>query len=84
LAKVGENVSAPLAAVLLLEKGPENRLEVVDEKSAVRRLLRNILFFAEDQEMVRMVFQSACDFVERVPVKRLIFTPDQRVWDLIV
>ena len=84
LAKVGENVSAPLAAVLLLEKGPENRLEVVDEKSAVRCLLRNILFFAEDQEMVRMVFQSACDFVERVPVKRLIFTPDQRVWDLIV
>jgi hypothetical protein len=83
LAKVGENVTAPLQALFLLEKGPENRFEDVERKAAIRLLLRNILFFAEDQEMVRMVFQSACDFVERVPVRRLIFAPDERVWDLI-
>jgi hypothetical protein len=83
LAKVGENVTAPLEALFLLEKGPENRFEEIDRKAAVRSLLRNILFFAEDEEMVRMVFQSACDLVERIPVKRLIFAPDQRVWDLI-
>ena len=50
---------------------------------AIRRLMRNILFFAEDIELVQKVFQSACEFVERVPVQRLTFTPDSRVWDLI-
>ena len=29
------------------------------------------------------VFQSACEFVERVPVQRLTFAPDSRVWDMI-
>ena len=49
----------------------------------IRRLMRNILFFAEDADLVQSVFQSACEFVERVPVQRLTFTPDSRVWDLI-
>ena len=84
LAKVGENVSAPLSALFLLEKAPENRFEDLEKKTAVGLLLRNILFFAEDPEMVKMVFQSACDFVERVPVRRLIFRPDQSVWEMIV
>lgn len=83
LAKAGENLSAPLAALFLLEKGPENRIELVAPVEAVRSLLRNILFFAEDSELVRRLFQSACDFIERVPVRRLIFVPDRRVWEII-
>ena len=51
---------------------------------AARALLRNILFFAHDQELVGTVFQSVFDFVARVPVERLIFTPGVRVWELIV
>jgi hypothetical protein len=46
-------------------------------------LLRNILFFADDPETVKLVFSSAFDFVTRVPVRRLTFFPNQRVWDLI-
>jgi hypothetical protein len=46
-------------------------------------VLANMLFFAEDQEMVQWVFQAACDFVQRVPVFRLTFMPDARVWELI-
>jgi hypothetical protein len=84
LARVGENVSAPLAGLFLLGKGPENRIENVDKRAALGALLRNILFFAEDQQMVKMVFQSAFDFVERVPVRHLVFVPDQRVWDIII
>lgn len=83
LAKLGENTSAPLAAVYLLEKGPENRIEPVGVSQAGRELLANMLFFAEDPEMVSLAFQAACDFVHRVPVRRLIFVPDERVWDLI-
>jgi hypothetical protein len=83
LARVGENVTAPLETLFLLAKGPENRIEAVDKAEAARELLRNILFFAEEPETLIPVFQSACDFVGRVPVKRLTFVPDGRVWELI-
>jgi len=83
LARVGENQSAPLKALFLLEKGPENRIEPVAAADAIRMLMRNILFFADDTELVSLVFQSACEFVERVPVRRLIFVPDERVWEII-
>jgi hypothetical protein len=83
LARVGENRAAPLSALFLLEKGRENRIEPVGESEAIRLLLRNILFFAEDSELVNLVFRSACEFVERVPVRRLIFVPDERVWEMI-
>ena len=84
LARVGENQSAPLSALFLLEKGPQNRIETVASSEAIRLLLRNILFFADDMELVNLVFRSACEFVEKVPVRRLIFVPDPRVWEMIM
>jgi len=83
LAKLGENVSAPIAALYLLAKGPENRIESVSPGEAVRSLLANVLFFAEDEVMVQSEFHSAFEFVSRVPVSRLTFVPDARVWELI-
>jgi hypothetical protein len=83
LAQLGENVSAPLSTLFLLKKGTENRIESVPRDEAMRALLRNILFFAEDTGLVKLVFQSACDFIERVRVHRLIFVPDRRVWETI-
>jgi len=83
LAKLGENTSAPVAAVYLLAQGPENRIEALGKAEAGRELLANMLFFAEDQEMVHGAFQAACDFVHRVPVYRLTFVPDTRVWEMI-
>jgi hypothetical protein len=83
LARVGENQSDPLSTLFLLEKGPENRIEEVNTAEAIRLLLRNILFFADDRELVDLVFRSACEFVEQVPVRRLVFVPDQRVWEMI-
>ncbi len=83
LARVGENVTAPVETLFLLAKGRENRIENVDAAVAARELLTNILFFAEDAETVKPVFESACDFVGRVAVKRLTFVPDARVWEMI-
>jgi hypothetical protein len=83
LAKFGENVFAPISALYLLAKGLENRIEPVSPSDAARELLSNILFFAEDEELVRAVFQSACEFAERVPVFKLTFTPDVRAWEHI-
>lgn len=79
----GKNISAPIAAVYFLEKGQDNRIEEVEPALAVKRLLRNILFFAHQPDLVRQVFESACAFVAAVPVFRLTFFPDKRVWELI-
>jgi hypothetical protein len=62
LARLGENQSAPLSTLFLLEKGPQNRIEPVAASEAIRLLLRNILFFAEDIDLVNLVFRAACEF----------------------
>ena len=83
LARVGENCSAPVKAVFLLAQGPVNRIDPVSTVEATRCLLRNTLFFAKDPDLVKLVFRTACEFVDKVPVQRLTFVPDSRVWDLI-
>jgi len=83
LARVGANVSAPIAAVYLLAQGRENHIDPLSKREAIQLLLRNILFFAEDPSLVRRVFDAATEFVATVPVRRLTFSPDQRVWELI-
>ena len=83
LARIGENLRAPIAALYLLDQGPGNTLQDVSQAEAVRALLQNILFFAQDDELAQLVFQTAFEFVRCVPVRRLVFAPDARVWDLI-
>jgi hypothetical protein len=83
LAKIGENVSAPLSALYLLAQGAENRIDPIPPAEAARSILANVLFFAEDEELVQSTFHSAFEFVSRVPVSRLTFMPDARVWELI-
>jgi hypothetical protein len=83
LAKPGENCSAPVSALFFLEQGPENCIDELPSAEAVRRLMRNILFFAEDRVLVEKLLTTACDFVARVPIRRLTFYPDSRVWDEI-
>jgi hypothetical protein len=81
LARPGENCAAPVGALFFLEQGPENRIDELSQAEGVRRLMRNILFFAEDPALVEMLLATACDFVAKVPIRRLTFYPDARVWD---
>jgi hypothetical protein len=83
LARVGANCRAPIAHLFFLAQGPENRIDPIPARDALRMLLRNILFFADDSSLVEMVFRSACEFLSRVPASRLTFLPDERVWELI-
>jgi hypothetical protein len=83
LAKLGENVSAPISALYLLAKGNENRIDSITPGEATRSLLSNLLFFAKDEELVQSIFHSAFEFVSQIPVMRLTFVPDARVWELI-
>ena len=83
LAKLGENVSAPISALYLLAQGQENRIDPISPAEAARGVLANMLFFAKDEDLVQSVFRSAFEFASRVPVSRLTFLPDARVWELI-
>ena len=83
LARAGENCAAPVSALFFLEQGPENRVDELTSAEAVRRLMRNILFFAEDHGLMEKLLATACDFVARVPIRRLTFYPDSRVWELV-
>lgn len=83
LAKSGENMRAPLSAIYLLAQGPANRVDEVPREVAACEILRSVLCFAEDAALVQRVFHAACDLVERVPVRRLTFVPDARVWELV-
>lgn len=83
LAKLGENVSAPIAALYLLAKGAENRIDSIESGEAARSFLANVLFFAKDEQLVQATFHAAFEFISRVPVFRLTFVPDARVWELI-
>jgi hypothetical protein len=83
LARVGANLRAPLDTIYLLAQGAENRVSDVGKAEAARGILANMLFFAEDAELVRAVFLSALDLVEHVPVRRLTFRPEAAAWELI-
>jgi hypothetical protein len=83
LAEIGQNVSAPLDTLFLLAKGSENRIDEISPAEASRAILRNMLFFAEDAELVRRLFETTLDVVAKVKIRRLTFVPDQRVWELV-
>jgi hypothetical protein len=83
LARVGANTSAPLETLYLLVQGPENRISPVPKMDAARALMRHVLFFAEEKEMVARVFDSVLEFVSHIEVAQLVFTPDARAWELI-
>jgi hypothetical protein len=78
----GTNATAPVATLYFLVKGDEHRVHPMPIAAAARKLLRNVLFFAEDEPAAR-VFESACDFVAVVPAFELIFKPESEVWKLV-
>jgi hypothetical protein len=74
---------AGVGAICLLQKGRQNALDLIRPGEAARMLLANVLLFGNDRELVRSIFDSACDLVAHVPAYRLTFFPDERVWELI-
>ncbi|MEO8078357.1 MAG: hypothetical protein ABI818_18665, partial [Acidobacteriota bacterium] len=80
----GMRVSAPVHAVYQLAQGERHHMERLATSDAVRTLMKNILFFADDSELTGQVFATACDVAASVPVYRLNFAADSSVWDFLV
>jgi hypothetical protein len=79
----GPNVSAPVAALYFLEHGPQNRTDRLAPADALRSLMKNILFFADDSRLVEGIFETAHRFLENTEAFRLAFVPDAAVWSHI-
>jgi ABC-type cobalamin transport system ATPase subunit len=58
LRDAGQPLRAPITALFTLARGDANRQERLDQPSAVRALMRNILFFADDRDLVNRVSRS--------------------------
>ena len=82
LGRPGENVRAPIAGLYLLKHGAANQLQPVPSGQALGLLLRNIVFFAQDADLVRALFEAAWRFISAVPAYHLVFRPDPSVWEL--
>jgi hypothetical protein len=79
----GVNTAAPIAALYFLTQGTEHRINPIAPEVALRKLLRNILFFAADSILTVQVFRAACDFLAAVSASELVFKPDNAVWELV-
>ena len=83
--RVGKSRRKPLRSaqrIFLLEKGQQNNIEPMGATEAVDGFEKHLVF-RRDPALVEVVFQSACEFASLVPIHRLVFVPDQRVWDII-
>ncbi len=80
---LGQPGCAPVAALFQLGRGADNEHVPLAASAAVKVLLRNILFFADDLRLTGCILDTACDFVARVPAFDLRFAPDPRVWSTI-
>jgi len=83
LARSGANESAPIQRVCLLKQSKQNRFSPVSKSQAIRSLMRHVLFFAQDSELVERVLDSVVRLVSTVEVMEMEFTRDGRGWDLI-
>ena len=83
LARPGANATAPVQRVCLLKQSLQNLLRPVRRAEATRALMRHVLFFAQDNELVERVLDSVVHFVSSVEVVEMEFTPDRRAWELI-
>jgi hypothetical protein len=83
LARAGENVSAPLAAIHFLRHADRHAATPVTPRAALAALLPNVLFFATEPALVARVLDVAAALVARVPCFALGFRPDTAVWQAI-
>ena len=74
---------APIGALFSLGHSAATSRAPLAKAAAVRTLMRNILFFAEDAALTGCIFDTACDFAARVDGFHLAFAPDAGAWDAV-
>ena len=72
-----ENETYPVAAIVILEQAPENRVEQMRVPAKIRALVSAMEIYAWDSREVDMAFSMAEEMIRQVPVIKLRCRPDQ-------
>ncbi len=79
----GENISAPISGLYFPVKDKKSYLEKLSPKRALEKILPNVVFFGQDQKLLRKVFDLSCELVISLPSHNLHFRPEPSFWSLI-
>ena len=77
------NESAPIAVIVLLEQGPENRIEPVGHAQALRKLIPEISKRDWDRNFMNRILDLLLELLDQVPVFRLVCRPDREAVELL-
>ena len=78
-----QNASAPIAAVVTLDQGPENLIQRLRPMEAIRRLLMECSCRRWDSEFMNRMLDLLLKFVSLVPVYHLVCSPDEGAVNLL-
>jgi hypothetical protein len=79
----GANVHAPITGLYFLKQAPDDRMERISARDALRAMLPNILFFSQDRQMTESLLRLLTEFVDVVPCQRLLFRKDSHFWSVV-
>jgi len=77
------NCNLPIAGIYSLVQAPENRLEKITPREALRGLLSNVLFFSGDCSAREQLLSVVSGCAEALPFYRLHFKRDSSFWEVL-
>lgn len=79
----GQNTSAPISGLYFPVKDRKSYLKKLSSKGALEKLLPNVVFFGQEQKLLRRVFHLSCELAISLPCYDLHFLPEPSFWSLI-
>ena len=78
-----ENKSAPIEALIVLQQGTENRIEVLNHYEALSHCLPEIYRPEMPEETQNILWETIDDFFSEMPVYRLTCRPDRESTEIV-
>ena len=83
LQKGGENLSFPLAKLLLLKREKTFWAKRLKYPQAIAKFLSNVLFFSKDLNLNKRLFYLCSEVCQDVPGYEMSFKPDKSFWRIV-
>ena len=78
-----ENVSSPLAAIVVLKQAAENKVTKLGGKAGFLALLSQSSFHKDNKEELTAITETLAELIAEVPVYMLECTPDERAIEVL-
>jgi len=80
---VGKNINATLEGLYFPIKDKRNYLKELTKKTALRKILTNVVSYGKNQSLVQKIFSLSYEIVSSLPCYDLHFLPDSSFWSCI-